>query len=95
MAKARSKGARGSGWRDLLTRTLAGGLKERSQILELLREAYQRGLLDADALAMVEGALTMAEMQARDLMVPRACISAMVSAPSTMASASASSRPRW
>ena len=72
MAKARSKGARGSGWRDLLTRTLAGGLKERSQILELLREAYQRGLLDADALAMVEGALTMAEMQARDLMVPRA-----------------------
>ena len=72
MAKARSKGARSSGWRDLLTRTLAGGLRERSQILELLREAYKRGLLDADALAMVEGALTMAEMQARDLMVPRA-----------------------
>jgi magnesium and cobalt transporter len=74
-AKAHTKGqtkTKASGWRDLLTRTLAGGLKERSQILELLREAYKRGLLDADALAMVEGALTMAELQARDLMVARA-----------------------
>jgi magnesium and cobalt transporter len=70
-AKAKPK-SKASGWRDLLTRTLAGGLKERSQILELLREAYKRGLLDADALAMVEGALTMAELQARDLMVARA-----------------------
>ncbi len=70
-AKAKTK-SKASGWRDLLTRTLAGGLKERSQILELLREAYKRGLLDADALAMVEGALTMAELQARDLMVARA-----------------------
>jgi magnesium and cobalt transporter len=73
MAQAKGKTkSTASGWRDLLTRTLAGGLKERSQILELLREAYKRGLLDADALAMVEGALTMAELQARDLMVPRA-----------------------
>ncbi len=70
-AKGKTKSS-ASGWRDLLTRTLAGGLKERSQILELLREAYKRGLLDADALAMVEGALTMAELQARDLMVARA-----------------------
>lgn len=77
MAQAKSQGkgqtrSKASGWRDLLTRTLAGGLKERSQILELLREAYKRGLLDADALSMVEGALTMAELQARDLMVARA-----------------------
>jgi magnesium and cobalt transporter len=70
-AKAKPK-SKASGWRDLLTRTLAGGLKERSQILELLREAYKRGLLDADALSMVEGALTLAELQARDLMVARA-----------------------
>jgi len=73
MATAKTKPkSKASGWRDLLTRTLAGGLKERSQILELLREAYKRDLLDADALAMVEGALTMAELQARDLMVARA-----------------------
>ena len=62
----------GDGWRGRLTRTLAGGLKERAQLLELLREATKRGLLDADAMAMVEGALTMAELQARDVMVARA-----------------------
>ncbi|MDE2220323.1 MAG: CBS domain-containing protein [Gammaproteobacteria bacterium] len=71
MAKAKAKEP-GSGWRGRLTRTLAGGLKERAQLLELLREAARRGLLDADAMSMVEGALTMAELQARDVMVPRA-----------------------
>jgi magnesium and cobalt transporter len=71
MAKAKSKDP-GSGWRGRLTRTLAGGLRERAQLLELLREATKRGLLDADAMAMVEGALTMAELQARDVMVARA-----------------------
>ncbi|HXM70601.1 MAG TPA: CBS domain-containing protein, partial [Thermoanaerobaculia bacterium] len=55
-----------------MTRTLAGGLTERAQLVELLREATKRGLVDTDAMAMVEGALTMAELQARDLMVPRA-----------------------
>ena len=71
MAKAKSKGESG-GWRGRLTRTLAGGLRERAQLLELLREAAKRGLLDGDAMAMVEGALTMAELQARDVMVARA-----------------------
>jgi magnesium and cobalt transporter len=71
VAKAKAKDP-GSGWRGRLTRTLAGGLKERAQLLELLREATKRGLLDADAMAMVEGALTMAELQARDVMVARA-----------------------
>ncbi|HMI37129.1 MAG TPA: transporter associated domain-containing protein [Steroidobacteraceae bacterium] len=71
MAKAKAKGKDGGGWRGRLTRTLAGGITERAQLLELLREATKRGLLDTDAMAMVEGALTMAELQARDLMVPR------------------------
>ena len=71
MAKSKAKEP-GSGWRGRLTRTLAGGLKERAQLLELLREATKRGLLDGDAMAMVEGALTMAELQARDVMVARA-----------------------
>ena len=71
MAKSKAKDP-GSGWRGRLTRTLAGGIKERAQLLDLLREATKRGLLDADAMAMVEGALTMAELQARDVMVARA-----------------------
>jgi magnesium and cobalt transporter len=58
-------------WRSRLTRTLAGGIREPAQLLELLREAAARGLIDADALAMVEGSLSMGALQARDLMVPR------------------------
>jgi magnesium and cobalt transporter len=58
-------------WRSRLTRALASGLKERAQLLELLQEAGQRGVLDAETLAMFEGALAVAELQVRDIMVPR------------------------
>ncbi|MEA3194946.1 MAG: hemolysin (HlyC) family protein [Betaproteobacteria bacterium] len=45
---------------------------DREQLVHLLRSAYSRNLLDADALSMIEGALTVSEMQVRDIMVPRA-----------------------
>ena len=46
--------------------------EDRAQLLTLLRSAYQRNLLDADALTMIEGALTVSEMPVRDIMIPRA-----------------------
>jgi magnesium and cobalt transporter len=45
--------------------------EDREQLIELLRSAYERNLLDADALAMIEGVMQVSEMQARDIMVPR------------------------
>src|SRR3989441_7928182 len=45
---------------------------DREQLVHLLRSAYSRNLLDADALSIIEGALTVSEMQVRDVMVPRA-----------------------
>ena len=45
---------------------------DREQLVELLRAAHSRNLLDADALSIIEGALTVSEMQVRDIMVPRA-----------------------
>src|SRR5262249_35038548 len=45
---------------------------DRASLVQLLRSAYQRNLLDADALSIVEGALTVSEMQVRDIMIPRA-----------------------
>ena len=45
--------------------------EDREQLLTLLHSAFQRNLLDADALAMIEGVLQVSEMQARDIMVPR------------------------
>ncbi|HXF66870.1 MAG TPA: transporter associated domain-containing protein [Burkholderiales bacterium] len=46
--------------------------ESREELVELLRSCYERNLLDADALAMIEGVLQVSEMQARDIMVPRA-----------------------
>jgi magnesium and cobalt transporter len=45
---------------------------DRSELTQLLRSAYSRNLLDADALSIIEGALTVSEMAVRDIMVPRA-----------------------
>src|SRR3954470_12573409 len=45
---------------------------DRGELSRLLRSAYTRNLLDADALSIIEGALTVSEMQVRDIMIPRA-----------------------
>jgi len=59
-------------WLERLSFALLGEPKDREQLVELLRDAQQRNLLDPDALAMIEGVLQVAEMQVRDIMVPRA-----------------------
>jgi magnesium and cobalt transporter len=51
---------------------LAREPEDREELVELLRSAYDRNLIDADALSMIEGVLQVSEMQARDIMVPRA-----------------------
>src|SRR5688572_32617586 len=59
----------------LLERITALLLREptdRAGLTRLLRSAYQRNLVDADAMSIIEGALTVSEMQVRDIMVPRA-----------------------
>jgi len=44
---------------------------DREQLVALLHSSFQRNLLDADALSMIEGVLQVSELQARDIMVPR------------------------
>ena len=46
--------------------------RDREQLMELLRDAEQRQLLDPYALVMIEGVLDVSEMQVRDVMIPRA-----------------------
>ena len=46
--------------------------EDREQLIRLLHSAFERNLLDADALAMIEGALQVSEMQVRHVMIPRA-----------------------
>jgi len=57
--------------RDRIGALIARRPRDRDELVELLRSAQSRNLLDADALAMIEGVLQVSEMQARDIMVPR------------------------
>ncbi|MEO6186959.1 MAG: transporter associated domain-containing protein [Steroidobacteraceae bacterium] len=44
--------------------------KDRAQLRDMLKHAALHGLLDTDALSMVEGVLDVADLQVRDIMVP-------------------------
>ena len=46
--------------------------EDRDELLALLHSAFDRNLIDADALSIIEGALQMSDLQVRDVMVPRA-----------------------
>jgi len=59
-------------WLSRLNKVLSGEPQDREQLIDLLRDAEKRNLLDAQALAMIEGVLQVGEMQVRDIMVPRA-----------------------
>jgi magnesium and cobalt transporter len=52
--------------------------EDRDELLDILRGAFERHLLDADALSMIEGVLSVSETTVRDIMIPRAqmdCVS--------------------
>ncbi|MCF6338963.1 MAG: CBS domain-containing protein [Gammaproteobacteria bacterium] len=55
----------------LLNKPFSSVPKDREQLATVLRDAEKEGLLNHDALAMIEGVLTVADMQVRDVMVPR------------------------
>ena len=59
------------GWLKRLKQQMSGEPQDRAALLEELREATERGLVDADALEMLEGVLAVGELQVRDIMVPR------------------------
>lgn len=46
--------------------------EDRASFLEVLHAAHERKLFDADALGIIEGALEVAEIPVREVMVPRA-----------------------
>jgi len=52
--------------------------EDRDELLDILRGAFERHLLDADALSMIEGVLSVSETTVRDIMIPRSqmdCVS--------------------
>lgn len=59
---------------NLLTPTPASPSERRIELLETLKESHAEGLIDADALAMIEGVFQVGELAARDILVPRSQI---------------------
>ena len=45
--------------------------EDRGELMVLLHSAFERSLLDADALSMIEGALQISDLQVHDVMIPR------------------------
>lgn len=58
-------------WLERLGDLLQREPQDRKELMQLLRDAEGRHLLEAESLAMIEGVLQVSEMQARDIMVPR------------------------
>jgi magnesium and cobalt transporter len=58
-------------WLKRITQSMSGEPRDLAELVEHLREASERGLFDGDALVMLEGVLAVADMQVRDIMVPR------------------------
>ena len=58
-------------WLKRLTQSFSQEPQDRQELLGILRVAGERGLLDTDALTMLEGVLDVGDLQVRDIMVPR------------------------
>ena len=59
-------------WLERLSQAFSGDPRSREDLVEILRDAQDNGLIAADTLKMMEGALGVAERTVGDVMVPRA-----------------------
>ena len=59
-------------WLDRISSALSGEPTTREDLVELLRDVQADGLIAADTLRMMEGAIAVSDMTVADVMVPRA-----------------------
>ncbi|SFR53803.1 HlyC/CorC family transporter [Thiomicrospira sp. ALE5] len=60
-----------SSWIDRIARVFSNEPEDLDDLITLLKDAQQQGLIDHDAFFMIEGVLDVNEMRVRDIMVPR------------------------
>ncbi|MCK5871741.1 MAG: CBS domain-containing protein [Methylococcales bacterium] len=58
-------------WISRIGQLLAGEIQDQTELLDILKDAQEKNLLDSEALSMMEGVLKVAEMRTRDIMIPR------------------------
>jgi magnesium and cobalt transporter len=66
-----SNGSGKKTWVEKIGQAFSNQPRDRDELLRILKEACALGMVDADALAMMEGALEVSETQVRDAMIPR------------------------
>ncbi len=67
----RSTNGSSRGWLERISRVFGGEPQDREQLIELLKLAEERHLLDAEMLNMMLGAMLVSERRVRDIMTPR------------------------
>lgn len=45
--------------------------RNREELIQILRDAHSRQIVDTEALSIIEGAMTVSEMQVKEVMIPR------------------------
>lgn len=66
-----SNGSGKSTWVEKIGKAFSNQPRDLEELKALLKETCEDGIVDADALAMMEGALEVSETQVRDAMIPR------------------------
>ncbi len=62
------------GWFERVTQLFQNEVTDQEQLLDVMQEAKKNNLLDQYSLSMIEGVMQVAEMQVRDIMIPRSQI---------------------
>lgn len=66
-----SRGSAGKSWLDRIASIFSAEPQDISDLQDIISEAENRNLIDADTKSMLEGVLDVSSMRARDIMVPR------------------------
>ncbi len=65
-------------WQSLLRRLPRPVMRTSAELIEVVHDADEAGVIDPDTVAMVEGALLVAESKVRDVMIPRSQMVSLV-----------------
>jgi magnesium and cobalt transporter len=66
-----SRGSAGKSWLDRIASIFSAEPQDISDLQDVISEAALRSLIDADTKSMLQGVLSVSNMRARDIMVPR------------------------
>ncbi|MEH6472079.1 MAG: transporter associated domain-containing protein [Halopseudomonas sp.] len=72
MSEDRSSNGQGSkSWLDRLAQAFSDEPRDRDELMAVLNNAVESQVLDTEVLSIIEGAMEVADMQVRDIMIPR------------------------